>query len=891
MKIGDIGIRRQLISSAILLVTLPVVILGIMSYNSAKKGISNNIEQALKMQCSDWLITTEAYYDLIQKNKRSADDRTKDIVTSQAKGVSELILTHIEKDATTVALKEPLLRARKHEKDMLLYGFTTNEFDSYVEKFNLAVQDMNKTIKEADSIGFDTKSIKIALKEYEKQMSLVKSRQRVQSTGNVVDGGVRSAGSNLEIEFSKIADKLSDERLKELLASTVIGKKGYICILDYEGNYILSKQRKMDGKNVWYAQDNQEKFFIQDIIAKGKKLEKGQIDYGNYSYSDVEGEEAKEKFIAVMPILDKQWVVGVTIYPEDLIEGNFEELKKEELKNLMAGQKIGQTGYLYIISAQGKNKGCYILSKDREKDGESILQRKDLEGNPFIEEIIKEALLLKKGGRGIKYYKWKDEQKILPRLRIMTYVYFKPWDWIIGTSVYMDEFLKDVNRIKNQIIFVCLAAIILGSALAYLFTSAMTNTFSKLVNKMGSVAKGDLEVDMEDVEVLDNKNEIGQLASAFKQMTNNLKQTTISKDYVDNIFENMNDALLVINKDFRIKTVNDAACKLLGYSESELLSTSISNFFISEAGPGSLKDIISKIFQGEVIINHEIELKDKAGNSIAVSFNGAPFKDSQGRITSVIIAVRDVRELKKARQKLEEKIIEVQKSNKELDDFTYVVSHDLKEPLRGIEAFSTFLDEKHKDKLDKDGQHYIEVIQKSVRKMQDLIKDLLELSRISRWKKPYEDVDLNKLLAEIKEGLALRLKEKNVNLKILNLPTIKYEKIRIIQLFTNLITNAIKYNDKEKPVIEVGCAESNDKESKYYVRDNGKGIAKEFQEKVFDLFQRLEGETEKGTGAGLAICKKIVEGHGGNIWIESEQGKGSTFYFTIPKQIELSKKA
>jgi len=890
MKIGDIGIKWQLISIAVLLVTLPVIVLGVMSYNSAKRGILYNIEDALKIQCSDWLITTGTYYDLIQKGKRSAGDRTRDTVTSQARGVSELILTHFEKDTTTVALKEPLLRARKHEKNMLLYGFTTDEFDSYVEKFDLAVEDMEKTIVEANSIGFNTEPIRGTLEEYMDQMNLVKSRQRVETSGDRIDGGVRLAGDKLEAEFSKIANKLSDERLKELLASTVIGQNGYIYIVDYKGNYILSKQRNMDGKSVWYVQDSQGRFFIQDIIAKGRALGKGEIDYDSYTYSDIDEGQAKKKFVAVMRIPNKEWIVGVTIYPGDLLEVNFEEIKKEELKNLMAEQRLGQTGYLYIIGARGENKGRYILSKDRKRDREDISQIKDSDGNLFIEEIVKEAPLLKEGERGMRYYQWKEKQKSSSRLRMMTYVYFEPWDWIMGTSVYLDEFLKDINRIKNLIIFVCLIAIVLGSATAYLFASAMTTTFNKLVNKMDIVAKGNLDVNMEDVEAVDNKNEIGQLANAFKQMTNNLKQTTVSKDYVDSIFANMNDALLVVGKDEKIKTVNDAACSLLGYDKSEMLKYSVDAFFSSETEAGSLKSIIARIFQGEIVANHEIELKDKEDVPIAVSFNGAPFKDSEGEITSAILAVRDIRELKKARQKLEEKIVEVQRSNKELDDFTYVVSHDLKEPLRGIEAFSAFLSDKHKSKLDKEGNRYIEVIRKSARKMQTLINDLLELSRISRQKKPYEDVDLNKLLVDIREDLALRLKERNVNLKILDLPTIKYERIRIIQLFTNLITNAIKYNDKEEPVVEVGCEYSTDKESKCYVKDNGKGIAKEFQKKVFDLFQRLEGETQKGSGAGLTICKKIVEAHGGTVWVESELGEGSTFYFTIPKQIKTDKK-
>ena len=241
-------------------------------------------------------------------------------------------------------------------------------------------------------------------------------------------------------------------------------------------------------------------------------------------------------------------------------------------------------------------------------------------------------------------------------------------------------------------------------------------------------------------------------------------------------------------------------------------------------------------------------------------------------------------DLKKAGDRLEEKIIEVERSNKELDDFTYVVSHDLKEPLRGIAAFSTFLSDKYKDRLDEQARHYIEVIKSSVDKMEVLIKDLLELSRISRWKKPPECIELSKLLNEIKEDLSLRLKERKINLKVGKLPSVKYEKIRISQLFTNLITNAIKYNDKQVPRIEVGCEKSSDEEFRFYIRDNGKGIPEEYREKVFGLFQRLNPDDQEGTGAGLTICKRIVESHGGKIWVESEVGKGSTFYFTVPEK-------
>ena len=930
MRFGDISIKKQLMAICIVLVTIPVIILGLMSYNSAKQGILNNIKQTLKTQVSDWLITTQAYYDLVQENKRSAQDRTKNIVTSQALGILDLIHNNLQEDATAaIALKEPLLRARKYEKDMLLYGFTTEEFDSYVRKFDLAIIDIEKIIAEANSAGLDTESQESALEEYKRKMQKVKLRERIEAVGDLVHGEVRQAFDKLESEFDNLADKVSDkrleERLKEVLASTVIGQSGYVYMLDYKGNYILSKGRKRDGENVWYAQDNDGRFFVQDVIGKGKALKEGDIDYDTYTWKDTKEEAARNKLVAVIHIPAKEWVVGVTFYPEDLLEADFEEVKKEELKSLMAEQRLGKTGFLYIIGAQEENKGRCILSKDRKTDGENILWVKDAKDKLFIKEIVEDAVKLKEGESKIIHYLWKDTDRLFPRLKELAYVYFKPWDWTIGASVYLDEFFTDINNIRNQIILVCVMAIILGSTVASFFASMMTDTFRQLVNKMNSVARGNLDVETGDVKVLNDKNEIGQLATAFKRMSDNLRETLFSKDYVDNIVGNMNDALLVIDKERRIKTANKASCQLLGYDESEILKRPLSDFFMQ--GQQELKDIETRILQGEIISDLEMEFKDKQGNSIPVSFNGAPFKDAEGEITSAILAARDIREykrlvdelssaqrnleekvgklqksdkamlfmvedlnaisrdLKMARDKLEEKIVEVERSNKELDDFTYVVSHDLKEPLRGITFFSNFLNDKYKDKLDEQGRHYIDVIQHSVEKMQTLIKDLLELSRISRRKKTPESVDLNQLLAEIKEDLALRLKESKAELKISPLPTIKYEKIRITQLFTNLITNAIKYNDKEKPIIEVGCDDSSDKkEFKCYVKDNGKGIPREFREKIFGLFQRLDADEQEGTGAGLTICKKIVESHRGSIWLESTAGQGSTFYFTIPKE-------
>ena len=235
------------------------------------------------------------------------------------------------------------------------------------------------------------------------------------------------------------------------------------------------------------------------------------------------------------------------------------------------------------------------------------------------------------------------------------------------------------------------------------------------------------------------------------------------------------------------------------------------------------------------------------------------------------------------------------KSNKELDDFTYVVSHDLKEPLRGVSAFSNFLKEEHYGNLDKEGKEYVDIIIKSSTRMKNLIDDLLELSRIGRGKNPISELSVLSALKETETELYLLIKEKNAKMVLPDKERkIICDRVRIKQVLTNLINNGIKFNRSEKPIIEVkffdGVPRENPKTESMprdtltiIVKDNGIGIEKKHHDKVFDIFHRLVSREEfEGTGAGLTICKKIVQAHGGDIWFESEPGKGTTFYIALP---------
>lgn len=247
-----------------------------------------------------------------------------------------------------------------------------------------------------------------------------------------------------------------------------------------------------------------------------------------------------------------------------------------------------------------------------------------------------------------------------------------------------------------------------------------------------------------------------------------------------------------------------------------------------------------------------------------------------------------LRRLEQDKQQLEFAQQQARARLKEADEYTYAISHDLKEPLRSINAFSQFLQDGYQDKLDDNGRHQLDVIRHSARRMQRLIDDLLQFSRLSQPKHPLEPVSLNKLLMHERDTLDYALAAKHVELRVGKLPKIVCDPTAMTAVFHNLISNAIKYNHNSAPLVVVGAIEAADPQTNapehvFFVRDNGPGIPRESQERVFQIFQRLH-QDEEGTGIGLAIVKRVIEWHGGRIWLESEEGRGSTFYFALPKR-------
>ncbi len=246
-----------------------------------------------------------------------------------------------------------------------------------------------------------------------------------------------------------------------------------------------------------------------------------------------------------------------------------------------------------------------------------------------------------------------------------------------------------------------------------------------------------------------------------------------------------------------------------------------------------------------------------------------------------------------AEKKLIHSVGELARSNRELDDFAYIASHDLKEPLRGISSYSRFLLEDYAGVLDDEGVEMLRALPDLTGRMEKLIEELLHYSRVGRVELAREETDLNAVLDEILLSLAIGLDEKKVELrKASPLPVIVCDRVRIGEVFRNLITNAMKYNDSDSKWIEIGTAavDPGGRGATIYVKDNGIGIPPERRDDVFTIFRRLHGRNEYGggTGAGMSIARRIVERHHGKIWFDSTEGEGTTFYFSIGPGVDPS---
>ena len=369
------------------------------------------------------------------------------------------------------------------------------------------------------------------------------------------------------------------------------------------------------------------------------------------------------------------------------------------------------------------------------------------------------------------------------------------------------------------------------------------------------------------------------------------KRAEQARSYLANVVEWSEDAIVGKTLTGTITAWNPGAEKLYGYSSAEALGRSM-RMLIPPDRANEEMEILARLRRGEAVKHFDTIRLRKDGSQVDVSATISPIKDERGLIVGASNIARDISERKRSEAQLAEQAYalrkqaeELSRSNADLEQFAYVASHDLQEPLRMVTAYTQLLAERYKSKLDDDAVKFINYASEGALRMQVLIQDLLAFSRVGRKESEPAKVNCNAVMEDVKVALASAIQENGAVIRCGDLPAIWGDRTQVLQIFQNLIGNAIKFRGKSAPQISIQ-AEKKDDEWLFSVSDNGIGIETEYAESIFVIFQRLHTRSEyPGNGIGLAICKKIVERYGGRIWVESKPEAGSTFRFTLPAAV------
>ena len=352
----------------------------------------------------------------------------------------------------------------------------------------------------------------------------------------------------------------------------------------------------------------------------------------------------------------------------------------------------------------------------------------------------------------------------------------------------------------------------------------------------------------------------------------------------ETIFKSSPSGIIISRNEGEIIHVNPTFANMVGERAEQLEGANIFDFTYEE-DLKETKKLIQMLNKGK-INEYDIEKRYvKKNGEVFWAKTLVSLMERDGDDVYRVAVVENIDRRKKAEQKLEEKNKELTEINQELEHFAYVASHDLQEPLRTIASFIQILNKRYGETLDEDGKQFMGFVVEGAKRMQLLIRDLLEYSRVNRFNTDYEKVDLNEVFNTVNRVLKEKIDSTDALILAENLPVIQGNKIQLTQVFQNLIDNAIKFRGKKKPEITITVEELPSK-WRIAVSDNGIGISPEYHQRIFIIFQRLHTHEEyTGTGIGLALCKKIIELHGGEVWVESKKNKGTTFTFTIKKNL------
>lgn len=596
--------------------------------------------------------------------------------------------------------------------------------------------------------------------------------------------------------FQPLLDKLADVR---------IGRSGYIFIIDGDGNYILSKDRKSDGKPAWEGQREDSANRYKGLVAQARNLKNDEVKILHYAWVDPGQADERMKVAALVYMPKQDLVIGVSTYYTDFKSYELERILAEELKERMADQKIGAHGYVFAIDQAGK----FIVSKDRLRDGENVADYRDNQGLYFFRTMLSQVKALPAGQALISRYTWKDLEEDLPHRRLVAVVYHPGWGWVIGASASEQDFLKGLAIIRWNVIQTCLGFIILGTLVA-LFLAAH---ISRPIRHLEMIAvKGDLNAPM-DPRILASDDEIGSLGLAFEGMMKTLRE--------------------------KIDELERSRKELV--SKNEALQQAQEQLIQSEK--------LAAIGQLAAGVAHEIN------NPLAYVMSNM--------------------------QTLEEYVQAYEEVIEDLKDFigrqaSWATSDDARADLA---VCTGRLNTEKFQQMRADVVSMLAELQGGLSRVKRIVMDLRTFARTE-----YEGMAEVKVEEILEQAINIVWGQVKYNAELVRdyhaTPPVKCQSQRIGQVFMNILVNAAQAikNGRGRIIVRTHakgpmvCVD---------IIDDGEGIPKEHMSRIFEPFFSTK-PVGSGTGLGLSISYEIVKKHGGDIRVQSDPGKKTTFTVMLP---------
>ncbi len=365
-----------------------------------------------------------------------------------------------------------------------------------------------------------------------------------------------------------------------------------------------------------------------------------------------------------------------------------------------------------------------------------------------------------------------------------------------------------------------------------------------------------------------------ELEDTIEQLETSNERLERHQRYTDDILDAIDDVFYVIDESGSLERWNRSLSEVSGYTDEEIASMTTADFFEDDDRDAAVAAIRNGFESGSVAV--ELDLRTKEGDTAPFEFVGSSLENTAGEPVLAGIG-RDVSDRVERERRLKA-------SNERLEQFAYAASHDLQEPLRMVSSYLQLIEDRADDELTEETEEFLEFAVDGADRMREMIDGLLAYSRVETQGRPLGSVDLNEVVGDVLDDLEVRLTERDADVHIEELPRVTGDEHQLRQVVQNLVTNALEYSGDEPPHVHIS-ATRNGSMWEVSVRDEGIGIEPDDQDRIFEVFERLHSRNDHGgSGIGLALCERIVERHGGDIWVESEPGEGATFSFTLPPE-------